>query len=588
MDLTPTSGRFQLTPAEDEQVIKTFSSVKEWLSTPITPPFSKNKAVGDSPSYSKNKAVDDSPSYLKNEVVDDSPSFLKNKVVDDSPPFLKKEAADDPPPFFKNEAINGSVAVTTEHPSTDQTKVSTHPSATGISESSQQETKGPRSILESINRILSPESKTRGAMPPKRAILPTSSPQITEQLTGFERESQRSKLSWNISDGLSDDGNQDEPKQHTTAEDAATSRTMAWLLKTFKAPAIVQLTPSGSAINHYKRDIDTDTGDFLPEISYPDTFKTLHEGACCDHRDMAWRQANMTAELHINREIRSRELLATKLRTQLKHQTEDIPIEQAAWPKAECVVRPATPKDFQAIAIIMNMERQAKGSPQVFEWKDVTAADIQKIYNSCRGSLWPFIVATTAGDTLLDRSNWPEGATKAYQSYVAFRSSQAQPQQEILGFAFVTEARVGILGTPCPGSRHAGQAKVIVHPDHRGKLYGSALLDRILLCTAPFHRSLVDYEWQCQDSANIYESISFQNRRKYAWIYVETFCDGKDDPACKAAASFLEKFEFKEVCCLPSAIKTDRYYDSRWLDLVLWARETQPRSDIVDLAPGAQ
>lgn len=51
MNLTPTSGRFQLTPAEDEDVIKTFSSIKEWLSTPKTPSFVKNKVVDDAPSF---------------------------------------------------------------------------------------------------------------------------------------------------------------------------------------------------------------------------------------------------------------------------------------------------------------------------------------------------------------------------------------------------------------------------------------------------------------------------------------------------------------------------------------------------------
>ncbi|KAL7800408.1 hypothetical protein V8C43DRAFT_327226 [Trichoderma afarasin] len=507
------------------------------------------------------------------------------------------------PSFTKPEAVHVAAIAITEQPSSSQTKTSsdasarmtedpTHPSATGISEISQRDHKEaaspkPRNlILESLNRVLEPESKTRGLMIKPEAI-PTDSPQITEGLTGFEIQSQGSRASWNISEGLSDGDGQDEPKQEDMPEGAQMSRTMAWLLQTSKPPAAIHSLASQSAVDHYKKDIDTETGDFLPEIRYPDTFKSLHEGPSRDHRDIAWRQANLTVELQIAREIRSRELLATKIRSKIKPQVQAVPIEQETGPNAECIVRPATPEDFEAIAAIINMESRVTGSPQIIEWRDVTAANVQKIYESCRDNLQPFIVATTTEDPLLDRSNWPKNATKAYQGYLAFRSTQAKVSQEVLGFAFVVEARLGLLGGPCPGSRHTGQVKVVVHPSHRGKLYGSALLDRILLCTAPFHRRALDYEWQCQDSSKVYESIACQNRRKYAWIYVETFCAGRDDPALRLATSFLQKFEFQEVCHLRSAVKTDRYYESKWLDIVLWARETQPLSNIEDLFPGA-
>ncbi|KAL5087610.1 hypothetical protein Trisim1_007653 [Trichoderma cf. simile WF8] len=511
------------------------------------------------------------------------------------------------PSFAKPEAVHEAAIAITEQPSSSQTKTSsnasarmtedpTHPSATGISEISQRDHKEvacpkPRnSILESLNRVLEPESKTRGLMIKPEAI-PTDSPQITEGLTGFEVQSQGSRASWNISEGLSDGDGQDEPKQEEMPEGAQISRTMAWLLRTSEPPAAIHPLAFQSAVGHYKKDIDTETGDFLPEICYPDTFKNLHEGPSRDIRDIAWRQANLTVELQIAREIRSRELLATKIRSKIrskiKPQVQAVPIEQETGPNAECIVRPATPEDFEAIAAIINMESRATGSPQIIEWRDVTAANVQKIYESCRDNLQPFIVATTTEDPLLDRSNWPKNATKAYQGYLAFRSTQAKVSQEVLGFAFVVEARLGLLGGPCPGSRYTGQVKVVVHPSHRGKLYGSALLDRILLCAAPFHRRAVDYEWQCQDSSKVYESIACQNRRKYAWIYVETFCSGRDDPALKLATNFLQKFEFQEVCHLRSAVKTDRYYESRWLDIVLWARETQPLSNIEDLFPGA-
>ncbi|KAL7920867.1 hypothetical protein ACQKWADRAFT_136135 [Trichoderma austrokoningii] len=655
MEFTPESGKSGGVVARKGEVVKTLSGLKAWLSvdlkTPATPktptpmtPILKNEVVQESlivmtenPSpdeAAKNGEVAKTFSSLKSWLSND----LKTPATPTTPTFW-------PPPrntssMLKNKVVQESLVVTTENPSSDETKEfseasahttedPTHPSAYGVSDTSQQEQNGanycfkrPPSILDTINRILSPEKPTgqeeplerratpiereslkRRATPKgqervKRRATPINSPALSQGTDFKEAPLQPKKtpwaisegLSWNISEGLSDNGFQDDQAHYISPEEAHASQTREWLSQTANRFAEVDLL-AYTTMDHYKNDINPETGELLLEVPYPDTYRALDSGPSRDHRDIAWRQDNLTSELQINREIRSRETLATKLRLQMEcnePEAKPVAIEPPAWPDAECIVRPAKPKDFGAIAAIMNLESKAKINPQVLEWKEVVAADIQQIYQSCRDNLRPFVVATTAEDPLLDRSNWPPNATKAHQSYLTFRSSQAEVPEEVLGFAFVTEARVGILGTTCPGSRHAGQIKVIVHPDHRGKLYGSALLDRVLLCIAPFHRSSVDYKWQCQDSAKIYEKIAYQNHRTYAWIYIETFCADRADPAMQPVTRFLQKFEFREVGCLPSAIKTDRHYESQWLDLVLWAREAQPRSNIMDSAPGAQ
>ncbi|PON29852.1 hypothetical protein TGAM01_v201218 [Trichoderma gamsii] len=593
MDLTPESGKSSNVPAKNGEVIKSISGLKAWLSNdPNVPKTPKTPAIPK------------------------TPSFLKNQVLQES----LAAAAENPSSDETKQSSDASVRMT-EDP--------THPSATGVSDTSLQEQneanycfRRPPSILNTINQLLSPgkpkeqepvkrratpteqESAKRRATPPgqelvNRRATPIHSSQLTDGMYDFEEKSpQQRKVSWAISEGLSwdisaagsDNSRQNRQARYTTPEEASVSQNMAWLLQISNPPAVVDLLAS-TATDQHKKDIDPMTGKFLPEIIHPDTFKALGNGPARGYSDIAWRQANMTVELQIDREIRSREVLANKAKLQVESKQPKLkpaPVQPPAWPDAKCIVRPAKPEDFEAIATIMNLESKAKINPQVFEWKQVVAADVQKIYESCRDNLRPFVVATATDDPLLDPSKWPKDSTQAYQSYLAFRASQAEVPQDVFGFAYVTEARIGMLGTPCPGSRHAGQIKVIVHPDHRGKLYGSALLDRVLLCTAPFHRSMVDYEWQCQNSAKIYENISYQNDRKYAWVYIETFCADKTDPATQLVTNFLQKFEFKEVGCLPSAIKTDRYYESQWLDLVLWAREAQPRSNIVDSKPGAQ
>ncbi|KAM0514104.1 hypothetical protein ACHAPE_007194 [Trichoderma viride] len=581
MDLTPESGKSSNVPAKNGEVIKSISGLKAWLSNdPNVPKTPKTPATPK------------------------TPSFLKNQVLQES-----LAAAAEPPSSDETKESSDASVRMTEDP--------THPSATGVSDTSLQEIneakycfRRPPSILNTINQLLSPEKPTehepvkRRATPPeqelvKRRATPIHSSKLTDGMSDFEENSPQQRkvswavsegLSWDISEGASDNGCQNHEARYTAPEEANVSQYMAWLLQISNPPAVVDLLAS-IAMDQHKRGIDPMTGKFLPEIIHPDTFKALGDGPARGYGDIAWRQANMTVELQIDREIRSREVLANKARLQMESNQPKLkpaPVEPPTWPDAKCIVRPAKPEDFEAIATIMNLESKAKINPQVFEWKKAVAADIQKIYKSCQDNLRPFVVATAADDPLLDPSKWPKHSTQAYQSYLAFRASQAEVPQDVFGFAFVTEARIGMLGTPCPGSRHAGQIKLIVHPDHRGKMYGSALLDRVLLCTAPFHRSMVDYEWQCQNSAKIYENISYQNDRKYAWVYIETFCADRADPATQLVTTVLQKFEFKEVGCLPSAIKTDRYYESQWLDLVLWARETQPRSNIVDSKPGAQ
>ncbi|KAL7903125.1 hypothetical protein HDV63DRAFT_412206, partial [Trichoderma sp. SZMC 28014] len=590
MDFTPESGRSSSVSAKNGDVVKSFSNLKAWLS--------------NDPGAPRAPATPKTPSFLKNQVLQESPA----------------EAAEHPSSDETKESSDASVRMT-EDP--------THPSATGVSDTTHQEQnevnycfRRPPSILDTINQLLSPDKPTerelvkrkatpteqepakRRATPPEQELVksratPIHSSKLTDGMSEFEEKSPQQRkvswavsedLSWDISEGASDNDCQNHQARYTTPAETNVSQSMGWLLQVSNPPLVVDLL-APAATDHHKKDIDPITGKFLPEIIHPDTFKALGDGPARSYSDIAWRQANMTVELQIHREIRVREVLANKARLQVEStQVELKPahVEPPAWPDADCIVRPAKPEDFKAIATIMNLESKAKVNPQVFEWKEVVATDIEKIYKSCQDNLRPFVVATAASDPLLDPSNWPNYKPKTYQSYLAFRAAQAEVSQDVLGFAFVTEARIGMLGTPCPGSRHTGQIQVMVHPDHRGNLYGSALLDRILLCTAPFHRSMVDYQWQCQDSAKIYENISYQNHRKYAWVYVETFCADRAEPATQLVTKFLQKFEFKEVGCLPSAIKTDRYYESQWLDLVLWARETQPRSNIVDSAPGAQ
>jgi hypothetical protein len=192
--------------------------------------------------------------------------------------------------------------------------------------------------------------------------------------------------------------------------------------------------------------------------------------------------------------------------------------------------------------------------------------------------LRPFIVAVASENDFLDRSKWPKGADKVYEEYVQFKNSQeSSGTGTILGFAFVSDARMGLFGEPCHGSRFAGRITVIVHPDHRGKLYGAALLDRILLSVAVYHRSVVDYKWECPSPTLVYEHPVTKNQRKYARLHIEGLFARQDDGREAWVDKMLENFEFKKIGRFGQVARTEK---GAWLDSVMWELEARPVREI--------
>ncbi|KOS19210.1 hypothetical protein ESCO_000125 [Escovopsis weberi] len=343
-----------------------------------------------------------------------------------------------------------------------------------------------------------------------------------------------------------------------------------WLVETGELPCV---SIKDDIARFCSKDIDTCTGEFLPEIEHPTTMMERQDGPSKSFQDLAWRQAHMSSELHIQREISAREKIAAAVRSQVQDEQAQTDIsaehiskndddnnrnnsinkvennntrtadhEEPPWPRANCTVRPAEPKDFAQIAAIMTLESAARECPQIVEARAVIRpADVVAIFHSCRKAMQPFVVATSPDEQLLDRSRWPAGADAdgAYDEYLAWRRAARTPEAPdiVFGFAFLGDARPGVLAQKPPGggggggggggSRFSCQVRVAVHPEHRGRAYGSALLDRMLLCAAPYHRSALDYAW-----------------------------------------------------------RTDRGLESEWLDLALWALEAQPAANIHDGTDG--
>ncbi|GAO14801.1 uncharacterized protein UV8b_04036 [Ustilaginoidea virens] len=359
----------------------------------------------------------------------------------------------------------------------------------------------------------------------------------------------------------------------------------AWLTKFLTSPSVEISREEFQAPDHIDCDINPENGTFLAPVIQPATLQRKPEGPCRNFNDIYWRQVNMTSELHIKKELKCRENLATALHRALDQDVSTVQPQPPAepeehWPSANCFIRPAEASDFAAIADIIDAEAANAHNPQVFIDQKTSTQDIARIHEECRTNGRPFLVLLPAEEDFRDRSKWPKNSEKVYQEFVRYLATRPRAVPTIAGFAFISDYRHGITGMPCPGSQYLGKLNIIVHPKHREHLYGSALLDRILLSVCPFHQSKIDHTWECKDPDGIYEFPATHNRRQYTQVYVE--CFGEQEAKDRWKTAFLKKSGFKKVGRLRNAVVSrDDTYHSRWLDMVLWECSVMSTSEIV-------
>ncbi|KAH7267575.1 uncharacterized protein BKA55DRAFT_684848 [Fusarium redolens] len=321
-------------------------------------------------------------------------------------------------------------------------------------------------------------------------------------------------------------------------------------------------------------DIDPATGELIP----PPRYIKIQKDTQAKHN---WRRAVTHSEGYIARELDLRQSKKEEIERKKEEQKyANMTHEEDKWPDADCTLRPVQAKDFQGIANIISEEMQREDS-QVY-LSEVDRAQIAELYNTCMSNHRPFIVAIESPCEITNRSGWSKADEKRYQKLLGYMKSQeALETPNILGFAFVDDSRQDFLGHACQGARFSGQIKLIVDPKHRQMLVGSALLDRILLSTSIYHRSLVDYTWNCSEPRKTYEEIPAHNERKYSKLYLETFFDGEDDSRIQWMARLLEKYDFAKVVNFKEAVKHGNH-PGVWKDLIVWEHEARPASEIVE------
>lgn len=351
-----------------------------------------------------------------------------------------------------------------------------------------------------------------------------------------------------------------------------------WLLDTPVSHPTVSL-PQGSSddMAMHRCAVDPMTGELMLPIEYPDThYDRKDDGGPKE----PWRHAGMSSELHVVREVKARQDLASWIRSQAEAESKKALTEENSWPRVECTLRPATKSDLGQIAEILNLERQADDCSQFFSAQSYTISDVEQMYDTCKANCRPFIIATLRKHELFDRSIWPPGSDRAYQEWCQWKLSQESSSPDmILGFAFVTDARAASPdGRPCHELRFTGQIRITVHPNHRRQHYGTALFDRVLLSVAPYHKSIIDYEWECTETELVYEKFHASNKRQYAWVYAEVVHDGDFEWKNEL---LKKKFGFKKIAEYPQIAKANTPCEKKWLDLSVWVFNAQKLANVI-------
>ncbi|CAG7559133.1 unnamed protein product [Fusarium equiseti] len=324
-------------------------------------------------------------------------------------------------------------------------------------------------------------------------------------------------------------------------------------------------------------DIDTVTGKLLKPVRYI----KLQRDSSAKHN---WRRMNLTSGNCIDREIARRKELRKEIeRREHEAKYANPTFEEDKVPDAACTIRPAKPEDFPAIADIIDLERKRGEDSQVYLPKAGRGPAglivlIRGLYDYCLSNHRPFIVAVPSTSPIKDRTNWSKEDEEEYQEFLKFKQSRQTSKQKVLGFAVITEARIGFLA-PCNGSRFSGLIRLFVHPQHRQKKVGTALLDKILSCVNIYHRSEIDYKWDCSDTRKTYEYVSAHNLRKYNRVYVQAYSAGKSDAQVDIFQRLLNKFDFELVAQFQDAVKHG-IDPGVWKTLNVWELEVRSPSEI--------
>jgi len=282
---------------------------------------------------------------------------------------------------------------------------------------------------------------------------------------------------------------------------------------------------------HWKSDVNTETGELLEPVDYPDTMVDLTRIL----PELQWRQMNWSAELLIRRKThRQRKFGPTGGRagernnsdgevfpTPLASEEEPVQVKEPDAlnpfsPKIPCHLRPAEKRDMMAVANIYREEVLKSG--QALDVDPLSDEDFARILTTCQKLAMPFIVAVAGSgrDLIL-----PKGAHTELSPFPqAIPTAQdLQKKGKILGFAYLSVWKLGLAGAGNGTGRVSADATLCVDHEHRRSKIGFSLLDKILTTVSRRHSSLSAYDFVDPANSPVFKDPT-KHSRKYFKIFV--------------------------------------------------------------------
>ena len=283
---------------------------------------------------------------------------------------------------------------------------------------------------------------------------------------------------------------------------------------------------------HWRCDIDTNTGKFLRPVGYPESMVNHAE----NDPALEWRRQNWTSTLLMRRHIgpprASRNGKNNRRRNRRGRDWDDEPaviderlilkvhehvIERPEYnryvPRIPSFLRPAEKYDMTAVQAIYNWE--VEHGMQALDTQPLSVEDFERILATAQNLGMPFIVAVrgSARDLGLIKGNL------AFSNFNQVPFHESDKLGEILGFAFFSVWQPGLAGGGLGTSRATAKIHVFVHPDYRRNKIGFSLIDMLLTTVSDRFSSQTGYDFIDPDNSPVFKN-SAARQRQYFHLYL--------------------------------------------------------------------
>ncbi|KLU84299.1 hypothetical protein MAPG_03343 [Magnaporthiopsis poae ATCC 64411] len=229
------------------------------------------------------------------------------------------------------------------------------------------------------------------------------------------------------------------------------------------------------------------------------------------------------------------------------------PKVQSFEPDVVCFLRPASKEDVGNIQAIYNHE--VTHGTQSRDIHKVTDMDIKSTFDMCKAGNLPFIVAIAG---LEHDVREPKGLAKKWQT--------GEPEKgELLGFAFLSNYYVGLCGATDATGGSCVRLTIIVHPQHRRKFIGHALMDKMMHLVCP------NYTYQDMAAFADHEA-SLAHCGTFRHVLIETMAQEGDQRSLDGFAQFLGRFGFSKLF----ELKQSHDHRGSLYNQTTWHREIRP------------